>query len=451
VLTRKEFVGVVRNAAAGLGFAPEVAMVTYPIDLFLVESDLSPVKQDSDKFIEGLTQWEPQVKSKGIVKPPRISIEGKDYEEAAAKMNTLFLKNQWGDGLPLIPPTEERVNWILRGTDLSPDYEIGRFMPRGGIATVETLAVSLAMAGGRPEYLPVLITAIEAILDPVLRHQAWQATSCSLYPAVVVNGPVAKQIRLNSGFGLLGPDPQHPAGATIGRAIRLLQQNLGGALPGVGTMAMFGGMRYTNAVFAEDEEGLPPGWEPLNIEYLGHPAGTNTVAVSIVSGATNVFRRGTGKETLEEEAQTSLYITATYMKSFNANIFEGYTEGTPGILLISRAVANQLAGLGWTKGKIKEFLWENTKTPVSELERTGFIRWVNYRRNAAEPLPDPWPITSKPENLMLVVAGGGHPTHAYWMQCAQSPKVVSTEIKLPANWDKLIEEAEEDLGPTPIN
>ena len=80
---------------------------------------------------------------------------------------------------------------------------------------------------------------------------------------VIVNGPIAAQIRLNAGFGLLGPDPQHPAGASIGRALRLLPQNVGGALPGTGTMAMFGGMRYTNAVFAEDEDGLPAGWEPV--------------------------------------------------------------------------------------------------------------------------------------------------------------------------------------------
>jgi len=450
VLTRNEFVGVVRNAVAGLGFAPEQAMVTFPVALFLAESDLGPVKRNVDKFIEGLTKWEPTLKEKGRLKTPRVRVEGKDYEEAVANMNTLFLRNLWGDGLPLLPPTKERVSWILRGTDISPDAEIGRIMPKGGIATVETLAVSLAMAGGRPEYLPVLIAAVEAILEPGLSHDKWQTTSSSIYPVVIVNGPIAKQIRLNSGFGLLGPDPQHPAGGSIGRAIRLLQQNAGGALPGVGTMSMFGGMRYTNAVFAEDEAGLPLGWEPLNVEYLGYPKGVNTVAVSPVSSATNMLRRGVGKETLDEEALTSLHIIASYMRSFNVNSFDGYADGTPGILLISSTVAGQLASLGWTKEKIREFLWEKSKIPLSELKRTGFIRWIEHS-NLKETLQDPWPVTSNPENLMIVVAGGRHPTHAYWMQSAMAPRVASAEIKLPANWDELIKEAEENLGPLPVN
>ena len=139
---------------------------------------------------------------------------------------------------------------------------IGKFPPRGGITTVETCAIALAMAGGRPEYLPVLIAAVEAFLDPESNAEQLQAASGSAFPVVIVNGPIAKQIRLNSGFGCLGPDPQRPAGASIGRALRLMQQNVGGALPGIGTMANYGGMRYTNVVFAEDEESLPQGWLP---------------------------------------------------------------------------------------------------------------------------------------------------------------------------------------------
>ncbi|MFC1976876.1 hypothetical protein ACFLWS_01205 [Chloroflexota bacterium] len=450
VLTRKEFVGAVRNTVAASGFAPEQAMVIFPVDQFLVESDLSPIKQNLDKFVEGLTQWGPTLKEKGRLKTTEVRIEGKDYEEAVAHMDKLFLRNLWGDGLPLLPPTKEHVSWILSGIDISPDTEIVKIMPKGGIATVETLAVSLAMAGGRPEYLPVLIAAVKAIVKPEVHHHEWQATSSSVYPAVIVSGPIAKQIRLNSGFGLLGPDPQHPAGGSIGRALRLLQQNVGGAVPGIGTMAMFGGMRYTNAVFAEDEDGLPPGWEPLNVEYLGHLKGTNTLAVSPVSSATNILRRGTGKETLDEEALTSLHIIASHIRSFNVNGLPGYADGTPGILLISGTVACQLASLGWTKEEIRKFLWEESKIPLSELKRTGFLRWIEFL-NLNGTLQDPWPITSKAENFMIVVAGGRHPTHAYWMQSALAQRVVSTEINLPANWDMLLKKAEEDLGPLPAN
>ncbi|HUJ74469.1 MAG TPA: hypothetical protein VL359_06400, partial [bacterium] len=267
--------GVVRNAMAGMGFDGEVPMVTFPIDMFLVGSDVSPVEGAVQRFVDGLTRWRPRITKKQVLRPEPIVVEAGDAEEAASQFNHLFLRKRWGDGLPLLPPTDAAVARILTGTDRAPGEVLGPFLPRGGIVTVETAAVALAMAGGRPEYLPVLLAAVAAVLDPALQHDKWQATSGSTYPVVIVNGPMAEQIRLNSGFGLLGPDPAHPAGASIGRALRLLQQNAGGALPGAGTMALFGGMRYTNAVFAEDEAGLPDGWLPLHAEAWGLPPGSN--------------------------------------------------------------------------------------------------------------------------------------------------------------------------------
>jgi hypothetical protein len=448
VLTREDFVGVIKNAVRGFGFAPEIAMVTFPIDLFLIESDLSPLAANIDGFIEGLTTWEPTIKGLGLFEPPPEQVEGKDHEEALENINKTFLRNRWGDGLPIIPPTRTRVKRILRGSDLPSETVIGKIMPKGGIATVETLAIALAMTGGRPEYLPVLIAAIRALLEKKAIHELWQATSSSVFPVVIVNGPIGRQIRLNTGFGLLGPDPQHPAGGCIGRAVRFLQQNVGGALPGVGTMSIFGGMRYTNAVFAEDEESLPQGWRPLNVAYTGFPEGTNTVTVATVSGAVNIMRRGTGKETQEAEALTSLHIIAGYLKNFNINSLYGYYRGSPGVLLITGPVANQLADLGWTREKIQEFLWENTKFPLAEIREKGFDRWIKFHRRE-DTLQDPWPLFSKPENLMIVVAGGRHPTHALWMQSAMAPIVTGKEIEIPKGWDDLIGEAEKDLGPRP--
>jgi hypothetical protein len=321
-------------------------------------------------------------------------------------------------------------------------------MPRGGIATVETLAISLAMAGGRPEYLPVLIAATEAILDPGMEHDKFQATSGSTFPVVIVNGPMAQQIRLNSGFGLLGPDPQHPAGAGIGRALRLILQNVGGALPGVGTMAMFGGMRYTNAVFAEDEEGLPPGWNPVSHDQFDAPRGHNAVTVYVATGASNILRRGVGKEEPDEEGLQSLHRVAHYLGSPSPHYVHGWWRGTPGALLMSRVVAKQLAGLGWTKETIKQFLWEQSSLSQAEVRECGMRQWIEQ---ASEPETvasadrDPWPICRTPEQIILCVAGGYHPTHNYWMQ-AYAPKVSHQTIALPADWDRLIAEADADLG-----
>ncbi|MYK31313.1 MAG: hypothetical protein F4051_06195, partial [Boseongicola sp. SB0670_bin_30] len=223
-MTREDFVGVVRNAVSGLGFGQDASMVVFPIDPFLVGSDLTPIECAIGKFSEGLTDWRSATTETGLQEPSRMCIEANGYEAALDKMNRLFLTSSWGDGLPVNAPTVERVDWILKGTDLPRDHVIGKVMPRGGVATIETIAISLAMAGGRPEHLPVLIAATAGLIDPGLEHDKIQATSGSTFPVVIVNGPMAKEIRLNSGFGLLGPDPRHPAGAAIGRALRRIQQ-----------------------------------------------------------------------------------------------------------------------------------------------------------------------------------------------------------------------------------
>lgn len=447
-MTREDFVGVVRNALAGLGFDQDAPMVTFPIDPFLVGSDLAPVQNRVAEFAEGLLGWKARAEKTGTRQPPKLSVEANGFEAALDKMNRQFLMNAWGDGLPLNAPTEERVDWILKGTDRPRESLIGKILPRGGIATVETLAVALGLAGGRPEYLPVLIAAMEGILDPGLEHDKFQATSGSTFPVVIVNGPIAQKIRLNSGFGLLGPDPQHPAGASIGRAIRLLLQNVGGALPGVGTMAMYGGMRYTNAVFAEDEDGLPDGWDTVATEQHGFPRGANAVTVYVATGASNVMRRGVGKEAPDEEAEQSLHRVARYLRSPSPHYTHGWAHGSPGALLMSRVVAKQLAGLGWSKAKIKRFLWEKSTTPHAEVCETGMKQWIEQApepATVASATMDPWPITRTPEQLILCVAGGHHPTHNFWMQ-GNAPKVAGMMIDLPANWDGLISEADEDLG-----
>ena len=260
VLTREGFSQVVANAFAGLGFPAEAPSIyEYPLRMFDTGSDLTPLREHFDPIVFGLTQWEPKIKTKQTFVPSMVNVQGKDYKGALDNMNALFMRNLWGDGLPLKPATKERVDWILTGTDMPRDTVIGKVLPRGGIATVETVAVALAMAGGRPEYLPVLIAGVQAVTNPDFGFQATNSTTCAVVPALIVNGPIAKQIRLSSGYGMMGPDPMHPAAQIIGRALRLVQQDPGGAVPGVSTMALYGGLRSTDAILAEDEEGIPKG------------------------------------------------------------------------------------------------------------------------------------------------------------------------------------------------
>jgi hypothetical protein len=314
---------------------------------------------------------------------------------------------------------------------------------------VETLAVNLAMTGGRPEYMPVLIAAMEAILEPAGRHRWWNATTGDTYPVVIVNGPIAKQIRLNAGYGCLGPDPAHRAGGIIGRAIRLLLMNVGGAVPGQGTMALYGGAsRYTNVVFAEDEEGLPTDWEPLNKER-GFPRGSNTVTVHTVAIAGTLHTAEAGAR---EEALETLESWATFLRlpvfSYWSNTFS--PKGAPAILLIPRGTAQGLSKLGWSKERVKTYLWEHSKVPESKFLRRWIEEMVLEGKMPKEHVQYPLPIAMGPENIMIVVAGGEQSGHAYLMQVSLSGEVASKEIMIPDHWDKLLDEAEEDLGPLPL-
>jgi hypothetical protein len=441
---------VVSSAFLAMGFSFDAPQFEFPSNMFLPGSDLSPIEQNIDKIIHGLTQWETKVKgtkAKNLTKT--ISVEGVNYSEALHKMNMAFLKNSWGDGLPLLPATEECVSWLLTGTDLPRDTVIGRMFPSGRTATVESLAVNLAMTGGRPEYMPVLVAAVKAFLDRRFRHQILQPTTCSVNLAAIVNGPIGKEIRVNAGYGCLGPDARHPAGACIGRAIRLTQQNIGQAIPGLGTMAIFGGpLRFANAIFAEDEEGLPTDWEPLNVER-GFSKDSNVVTLHAVATSTNITSiHASNKETVLE----CLHYFARIMGSDYGNIFFNYYENSaPGILIIPRGIAQGMVDAGWSKKTIKEFLWQNTKFPWSTvMSDSDLYRRAKDTMRQYVPPGEPWPISIKPDNLMIVVAGGKQSGHAYWMRMGCCPtQPLSVEIELPKNWEELLKRAEEDLGPLP--
>ena len=437
-----------KNALSGLGLAPEAAMVSFSMDLFLPGSDIEPIRKRRREFYEGLTTWMPEFTLGRPTANRIMSVEGKSYEDALVKANHLFIANLWGDGLPLLPATVERVNWILKGAVLPRTHVIGKFPPRGAIVTVESCAIALAMAGGRPEYLPVLIAGVEAFLDPLAGSETLQAASGSAFPVIIVNGPIGRKIRLSSSFGCLGPDPQRPAGASIGRALRLMQQNLGGALPGVGSMANYGAMRYTNVVMAEDDENLPRSWPSHGAERHGYAPGANSISLVFANGAANIRRRGAKKEMPEEEALQGMYRMADFMRTPNVASLVGYDNGTPGILMIPTVVAHIMTELGWTKKSMREFLWEHSRIPADHMRRSGAAQWVTVGASPAmlESLAlDPWPISASPDNLVIVCAGGDHPTNSFWLQ-GYSPRVTGREIGLPEDFNRLIAEADRDLG-----
>ena len=414
--------------------------------MFWPGSDLSPIEENIDKVIFGLSEWESKVADRKKHAPPPVMVEGTDYQDAVNNVNLLFLRNQWSDGLPLIPATRERVDWILTGTDVPRDKVLGAMLPRSGIATIEQLAVSLAMAGGRPEYLPVLIAIVEAFLDPAIKHEHLQTTTGSNFPVVIVNGPIAKQIRLNSGFGCCGPDPNHPSGGSIGRALRLLQMTVGGAVPGQGTMAEFGANRFTNMVIAENEDALPEGWQSLSVER-GFPIGSNTATFHFVASIVDMIPSTTGTE---QAARYTLNRWSAYI-GCPFNMYWGFEarweNGSPGVLLMGPLTAQGLASAGFSKDKIREFLWEKSKLSPEKVKEYGYEKHVKEMQlDPSMPLP----VSKTPKSLTIAVAGGAPSGHAYFLP-NQGYTPVTREIKLPASsrWIELMKQAERDMGPLP--
>src|SRR3981081_1348854 len=156
--------------------------------------------------------------------------------EVAGDLDAIFAfarQKGWGDGLPLVPPTEAKVTAMLGGRD--PERSLGAVPPGYGEATLEVLAAHAVMAGSDPAAFPVLLAAVEALLQPAFNLAGVQATTHPVAPLLVVHGPIAAELGIHGGSGVLGPG--FAANATLGRALRLVLMNVGGARPGAGDLS----------------------------------------------------------------------------------------------------------------------------------------------------------------------------------------------------------------------
>ncbi len=180
----------------------------------------------------------------------------------------------WSDGLPIVPPTALRIARMLSATSRDPAEVIGLIPPNLAPCTIEKAAANAVMAGCLPEYFPVVLTAIEAALDPLFSMHGLLATLWFSGPVIIVNGPIARRIGMNSGGNALGQGNR--ANATIGRALQLVIRYVGGGIPGEIDRAVLGNPGKYTFCFAEDES--DPDWVPLNVAR-GHAPGTSTVTL----------------------------------------------------------------------------------------------------------------------------------------------------------------------------
>jgi len=318
----------------------------------------------------------------------RLASEKVLVADSAEAVSNLYYEKGWSDGLPIIPPTEEAVERMLAGVNKNPQDVVAAIPPQWAEATVEKIAINAIMAGCLPEYLPLIITAVKAMCEESLNLSGVQATTHPTSPLLIVNGPMAKKLDINGKSGAFGPGWR--SNATIGRAIRLLLMNIGGAFPGKTDMSTQGQpCKYTFCI-AENEEETP--WEPLHVEK-GFDASTSTVTLTAAENPHNINNHCA---VTAEEVLTTIVSTMTNMGNNNILL----QSGEP-ILALGPEHAATIARGGFSKSDVKAFIHEKARIPRRRFGEKVIQRYYpNLDENALIP------IVPRKEDIMVIVVGG---------------------------------------------
>ncbi|MGE0559542.1 MAG: UGSC family (seleno)protein [Burkholderiales bacterium] len=351
----------------------------------------------------------PAAKALGGEPGPRDVICSGSFEE----VNDYFLQHEYSDGLPVVPPTVEKVEAFLKHTDRGPDEVLGVLLPDNRAATVWSVAVNGVMAGCRPEYMPVLVAAVEAMADHAygVEHSGNTPGGETL---MVLNGPVIKSLGFNYTQGVMRDGFQ--ANTTVGRFWRLYLRNVAGFLPHRNDKATFG--NTWRVVVAENEEvAAKIGW-PSHCTEFGFRPGANVVSVARYTGGNHIssVSGATPEELLPYIADA---VVRQYSWQIMFTVGQGYDTVRP-LLLLSPIIAETIAAGGWSKQRFKEELFKAARMTAFEFERilrdwTQKPTWNLKEEHEAGRIPavfhesdDPQrlvPLVWRPEDFHVVVTG----------------------------------------------
>lgn len=392
------------------------AVVPYPMAGVSTEEAQNRARAVLGDMVSGIT-----VQPQALAASPKAKA-GKGYDvtltldDASFEgINRYFYDKRWGDGLPMVPPTAARVAALLRHTDLAPDRVLGKMGPSWNSTTVHHVAVNAVMAGCRPEYFPVVLAGIQAILDPEFNLYGVQGTTNPAGVMLLVNGPIARELDINGGANLFGQGWY--ANGTIGRAVRLCMINIGGGLPGVGDMSTLGNPNKWGSCIAENEAASP--WPPFHVGR-GFMAGTSTVTAVATAAPQNVIE-------LSADPIAILDSLARAILSSGSNCV--YLDHQP-MVVLSPVQATHIAGAGFDKKAIQRYLWEHGKIEFKGFSETSdktIRRWKPQclkLENGKEVL---YP-TRIPEDIGVVVAGGDSGPHSAVLATFNGTKLVTRPI-----------------------
>lgn len=294
----------------------------------------------------------------------------------------------WSDGLPVVPPTPERVLRMLQGTQRPADEIVGIIPPDNTPCTVEKVAINAVMAGCKPEYMPVVLAAVEAAcMDEFCMH-GLLATTYFSGPVVIVNGPIAQAIGMNSGINALGQGNR--ANATIGRALQLIVRNVGGGRPGEVDRAALGNPGKYTFCFAENEADSP--WEPLSVER-GFEPGVSTVTLFAGDGVQGIF---------DQQSRTPESLARTFAACLRVVAHPKIVLASDAVLVVSPEHGRVFREAGWSKARLKQELFDLLMLPGDELVRGA----GGIAEGIPENLVQPRMPKFRPDGLHIVHVGG---------------------------------------------
>jgi len=348
---------------------------------------------------------------------PRQRVEVIRGSDAFAAMQELYYRRGWTDGLPIIPPTLDRVAAMVAQSGLGAKEVVAEIDPLRGEATVEKLAANAVMAGCAADHFPVVLAAVTAITAREFNLRGVQTTDENVAPLLIVSGPKARGLDINAGFGALGPGWR--GSAAIGRAIRFVMNNLGGGWPGAVSFAGLGHPGRYTLCLAEDIAGTP--WPTLGREH-GFSDDATTLTVMRAEAVINV----TGG--LDE--------LASVMASAASNLTRAHSGKVA--VALSPHTARMLAGRGLGKDDVKRYLWERSGMPVDAWRASWVTATLKAHRwpawVAAGVAKGAVPAVGDPADITLVVAGGDVPItqHAYFPSWGFPPCRITKEIEFYA-------------------
>ncbi len=292
-----------------------------------------------------------------------------------------YFEQGWTDGLPVVPPTAEKIGAFLDAVGRSPSEILGTEPVRGRVVTVEKVAINAVMAGCRPEYFSVVLATIEAMLEPEHNLHAVTVSTMGAAPLLVVNGPIINEIGLNSGVSVFGPGNR--ANATIGRAVRLTIMNVTGAVPGDLDQSSLGHAGKYTWCIAEDQETSP--WQALHVDR-GYASSQSTVTVFPGLSPIQVSNFGGGSP------------EAALMGVSDGLVVAGPGNAEIVVVLTPETITHIKAG-GWWKEQVARFLWEQSRRTAGEWEEHGYPTG-NAEADELLGVTDSW------EGITVIVAGG---------------------------------------------